>query len=68
MLTLSLARGERAGRPPGAEGLQEIRRKLPTGALVTLSFDLPWSELRQAYRRVGRLRPARRRLLHQKQT
>jgi phosphohistidine phosphatase len=45
MLTLSLAGGERAGRPPGAEGLEEIRRKLPTGALVTLSFDSPWSAL-----------------------
>jgi phosphohistidine phosphatase len=45
MLTLHLARGEAAGRQAGAEGLDDIRRKLPTGALVTLSFDTPWSEL-----------------------
>lgn len=47
MLTLSLAGGESARRPAGAEGLEEIRRKLPTGALVTLSFDSAWSELRR---------------------
>ena len=45
MLTLALSGGESPGRPAGAEGLEEIRRKLPTGALVTLSFDQPWSEL-----------------------
>jgi phosphohistidine phosphatase len=45
MLILSLAASESPGRPPGAEGLDDIRRKLPTGALVTLSFDSPWSEL-----------------------
>jgi phosphohistidine phosphatase len=45
MLTLNLAGSESAGRPSGPQGLEEIRRKLPTGALVTLSFDLPWSEL-----------------------
>jgi phosphohistidine phosphatase len=45
MLTLNLAAGESPRRPAGAEGLEEIRRKLPTGALVTLSFDSPWSEL-----------------------
>jgi phosphohistidine phosphatase len=66
MLTLSLADGERAGRPPGAEGLEEIRRKLPTGALVTLSFDVPWSELaRGTAELVEYVRPKA--LLHQKQ-
>jgi phosphohistidine phosphatase len=45
MLTLHLAGVEGAGRPAGADGLEEIRRKLPTGALATLSFDSPWSEL-----------------------
>ncbi len=45
MLALSLAGGESTGRPPGAEGLEEIRRKLPTGALVTLGFAQPWSQL-----------------------
>lgn len=47
MLTLSLAARERPGRPAGAEGLEEIRRKLPTGALVTLGFEVPWLELMQ---------------------
>jgi phosphohistidine phosphatase len=66
MLTLSLAGGERAGRPPDAEGLEEIRRKLPTGALVTLSFDVPWSELaRGTAELVDYVRPKA--LLHQKQ-
>jgi phosphohistidine phosphatase len=45
MLTLRLARTEREGRPEGAEGLVEIRRKLPTGALVTLEVAEPWAEL-----------------------
>ncbi len=45
MLTLCLAGAQRANRPLGSEGLEEIRRKLPTGALVTLSFELPWAEL-----------------------
>ena len=45
MLTLNLAGGESAERPSRAEGLGEIRRKLPTGALVTLGFEGPWSEL-----------------------
>jgi len=45
MLTLNLAGRDSAKRPAGAEGLEEISRKLPTGALVTLSFDSPWSEL-----------------------
>jgi phosphohistidine phosphatase len=45
MLTLKLAGGEIADRPSGSEGLEEIRRKLPTGSLVTLRFDSAWSEL-----------------------
>jgi phosphohistidine phosphatase len=45
VLTLRLAAGEVAGRHEGAEGLAEIRRKLPTGALVTLGFDTQWTEL-----------------------
>ena len=45
MLTLSLAGSESTGRPDGSEGLGEIRRKLPTGALVTLSFTSAWAEL-----------------------
>jgi phosphohistidine phosphatase len=45
VLTLRLAAGEAPHRPAGAEGLAEIRRKLPTGALVTLDLDAPWSEL-----------------------
>lgn len=44
-LTLKLAASEAPDRPPGSEGLEQIRRKLPTGALVTLTFDTPWSEL-----------------------
>jgi len=44
-LTLKLAAAEAPVRPAGAEGLEQIRRKLPTGALVTLTFDTPWSEL-----------------------
>jgi phosphohistidine phosphatase len=65
MLTLSLAGGESAGRPAGAEGLEEIRRKLPTGALVTLSFDSPWSELvRGSAELIDYVRPKA--LLHQK--
>jgi phosphohistidine phosphatase len=47
MLTLGLTGRESAERPTGAEGLEEIRRKLPTGALVTLGFDLPWTDLRR---------------------
>jgi phosphohistidine phosphatase len=45
MLVLKLAAGERRGRPHNAEGLAEIRHKLPTGALVTLSFPGEWSGL-----------------------
>ncbi len=45
MLTLKLAGGESADRPSGSEGLDDIRRKLPTGALVTLSFDSAWADL-----------------------
>ena len=65
MLVLNLAGGERARRPAGAEGLEDIRRKLPTGALVTLSFDSPWSELgRGSAELVDYVRPKA--LLHQK--
>ncbi len=46
MLVLTLAEGEASGRPEGAEGLEDIRSKLPTGALVTLSFECDWSELK----------------------
>jgi phosphohistidine phosphatase len=45
VLTLILAGAEAQARPSGVEGLTEIRRKLPTGALVTLSFVAPWSAL-----------------------
>jgi phosphohistidine phosphatase len=44
-LTLKLAALETDDRPADAEGLAEIRRKLPTGALVTLKFEAPWEEL-----------------------
>ena len=37
MLVLRLARA--------GEGLDDIRRKFPTGALATLEFAVPWSEL-----------------------
>jgi phosphohistidine phosphatase len=45
MLVLRLAGGERSGRGDAAEGLEEIRRKLPTGALVTLETKDEWAEL-----------------------
>jgi phosphohistidine phosphatase SixA len=45
MLVLKLAGGESPERPRKAEGLDEIRHKLPTGALVTLSFPGDWSQL-----------------------
>jgi len=45
ILALRLAGSELEGRPAGAEGLTEIRRKLPTGALVTLELSSPWAEL-----------------------
>lgn len=45
MLVLRLAAGERSGRGESAEGLEEIRRKLPTGALVTLETADEWAEL-----------------------
>ncbi len=65
MLTLNLAGGESARRRAGAEGLEEIGRKLPTGALVTLSFDSPWSALsRGSAQLVDYVRPKA--LLHQK--
>jgi len=65
MLTLNLAGGESARRAAGAEGLEELRRKLPTGALVTLSFDSPWSALgRSSAELVDYVRPKA--LLHRK--
>jgi phosphohistidine phosphatase len=45
VLVMRLAAGERSGRGEGAEGLEEIRRKLPTGALVTLETTDEWAEL-----------------------
>jgi phosphohistidine phosphatase len=45
MLVLRLAARERAGRGDSAEGLEEIRGKLPTGALVTLATEDEWAEL-----------------------
>lgn len=45
MLALKLAGSEASDRPPESEGLEAIRRKLPTGALVTLGFSGPWSDL-----------------------
>ena len=45
MLVMRLAGGERSGRGEGVEGLEEIRRKLPTGALVTLETTDEWAEL-----------------------
>ena len=44
-LVLRLAATERSGRGEGAEGLEEIRRKLPTGALVTLETTDEWAQL-----------------------
>ena len=64
MLTLYLAATEAVSRPAGSEGLEEIRRKLPTGALVTLSFDSSWPELaRGTAELVDYVRPKA--LLHQ---
>ena len=48
MLVLRLAAGEKEGRAQGAEGLEEIKRKLPTGALVTLEVKTAWSELERS--------------------
>ncbi len=45
MLVARLADRERPGRAPGAEGLEEIRHKLPTGALVTLETTDEWAQL-----------------------
>jgi phosphohistidine phosphatase len=44
-LVLRLAAGEHRGRGESAERLEEIRRKLPTGALVTLETTDEWAEL-----------------------
>ena len=44
MLVLRLATPGRDARE-GAEGLEEIRRKLPTGALVTLDVSDQWAQL-----------------------
>jgi phosphohistidine phosphatase len=65
MLTLNLAGSESGGRPARAEGVEEIRRKLPTGALVTLAFSSPWSEVTSGGAElVDYIRPKA--LLHQK--
>jgi phosphohistidine phosphatase len=65
VLTLHLAGHESAGRAAGSEGLEEIRNKLPTGALVTLSFDSLWPDLaRGKAELVDYVRPKA--LLHQK--
>jgi phosphohistidine phosphatase len=65
MLTLHLAGHESVGRPAGSEGLEQIRNKLPTGALVTLSFDSLWPDLaRGKAELVDYARPKA--LLHQK--
>ncbi len=45
LLVLRLAAAERSGRGESAEGLEEIRTKLPTGALVTLETDDEWAQL-----------------------
>ena len=58
MLTLNLAGGESARRRAGAEGLEEIRRKLPTGALVTLELRLAVVGAQPRVGGVGRLRQA----------
>jgi phosphohistidine phosphatase len=47
MLVLRLAAAEQEGRAQGAEGLEEIKRKLPTGALVTLEINAAWPELKR---------------------
>ncbi len=46
MLVLKLTGAEARDRPSGAEGLSQIAEKLPTGALVTISFRTTWPELR----------------------
>lgn len=45
VLALRLAGSESERRASGAEGLSQIRQKLPTGALVTLGLSVPWAEL-----------------------
>jgi phosphohistidine phosphatase len=45
MLVLRLTARVRAGREELSEGLEAVRRKLPTGALVTLETNDAWSEL-----------------------
>jgi len=47
ILALRLARGESPSRMAGQEGLAEIGRKLPTGALVTLEVAGEWAGLDQ---------------------
>jgi phosphohistidine phosphatase len=49
VLILRLTGANGKGRPQGDEAAQtklsELQRKFPTGALATLTFDGPWSEL-----------------------
>lgn len=50
MLVLALVEAGAEGRGAGEAGhhLSDLHRKLPTGALATVTFDGPWSELRPA--------------------
>jgi phosphohistidine phosphatase len=45
VLRLAGANGRSSSPEDPDSDLAEVRRKLPTGALVTLSFDCAWSEL-----------------------
>ena len=45
MLVLRLAASARGGQGEGAEGLEAIRHKLPTGALVTLEVNDVWAQV-----------------------
>jgi phosphohistidine phosphatase len=47
MLTLRLVHGRDCEQPASGD-LEEIRRKFPTGALATLTFDREWRALRGA--------------------
>jgi phosphohistidine phosphatase len=45
MLVLRLAASARGGRGDASEGLEAIRHKLPTGALVTLEVNDEWAQV-----------------------